>query len=219
MRLKKFERNSHGKDYVVGDLHGYYDDLMGLLDARNFDREVDRLFCVGDLIDRGPNSAKCIRLLEEPWFHSARGNHEEFMLNNIPGWHYNGGCWAMGYNEDELEELASILRQKTSYALEIDHACGKIGIVHSEPGLDWNGIEKFPIEHMVWSRERFSGHLTGACANIDLVFAGHSVVRNITYYDNVVNLETGSFLRTEGYTGIQVNTIDYYSEQFLKYQD
>ncbi|MGL9724118.1 metallophosphoesterase [Sodalis sp. (in: enterobacteria)] len=32
---------------------------------------------LGDLIDRGPQSEACLPLLENPWFRSVRGNHEQ----------------------------------------------------------------------------------------------------------------------------------------------
>ncbi|MDD3575463.1 MAG: metallophosphoesterase [Halothiobacillus sp.] len=69
--------NTRGRDFVIGDLHGMFDLLMRHLDAHSFDPSVDRVFSVGDLVDRGPDSLKCIRLTDNPWFHAIRGNHEQ----------------------------------------------------------------------------------------------------------------------------------------------
>jgi len=63
-----FASNKHGHDYVVGDVHGDYERLTDLLLVIKFDVTVDRLFAVGDLIDRGPDSVKCLELLNESWF-------------------------------------------------------------------------------------------------------------------------------------------------------
>jgi serine/threonine protein phosphatase 1 len=71
--------NSQGKDYIVGDLHGCFSLLERLLNAAHFDESKDRLFSVGDLIDRGPESLRCIQLLDEAWFYAVRGNHELMM--------------------------------------------------------------------------------------------------------------------------------------------
>ncbi len=76
----RVQPNTLGRDFVVGDLHGHYAPLMQLMAAVNFDRSVDRLFAVGDLVDRGPNSLACINLLEQPWFYSVLGNHEDVCL-------------------------------------------------------------------------------------------------------------------------------------------
>jgi len=45
--------NKKGRDFVCGDIHGCFDQLEEKLSQVNFDKSTDRLFCVGDLIDRG----------------------------------------------------------------------------------------------------------------------------------------------------------------------
>ena len=79
--IRKLSSNDRGKDYVVGDLHGCLDLLLRLLEEVKFDQSRDRLFSVGDLIDRGPDSLGCLHLLAEPWFHAVQGNHENMLLN------------------------------------------------------------------------------------------------------------------------------------------
>ncbi|MFD2437195.1 metallophosphoesterase [Modicisalibacter luteus] len=60
--------NKRGHDYLVGDLHGQYALLQTMLSRVGFDQDKDRLFCVGDLVDRGPDSLACLSLAFEPWF-------------------------------------------------------------------------------------------------------------------------------------------------------
>ncbi len=103
---KYLEPNLRGSDYVIGDLHGSYTCLENLLKNINFDKTVDRMISVGDLIDRGPNSLKCLELLYEPWFHAVLGNHEKMMLtafedpSNSFMWIHNGGDWAYEHLND-----------------------------------------------------------------------------------------------------------------------
>ena len=40
---------------------------------------------VGDLVDRGPDSAGCLALLEEPWFYPVLGNHDAMLMAWIDG--------------------------------------------------------------------------------------------------------------------------------------
>lgn len=54
--LQTLANNSLGRDFVVGDLHGYYAELMQALEQVSFDFTQDRLLAVGDLINRGPDS-------------------------------------------------------------------------------------------------------------------------------------------------------------------
>ena len=62
--------NKTGRDFVLGDLHGTTDLLRALMEHVAFDPKKDRLFSVGDLIDRGEDSPGGLTLLLEPWFHT-----------------------------------------------------------------------------------------------------------------------------------------------------
>lgn len=71
-----------GNIWFCADLHGQYDLLMRELSAVGFSPKKGHiLVSSGDLIDSGPDSAKVISLLQEPWFKAAEGNHENMMLN------------------------------------------------------------------------------------------------------------------------------------------
>ena len=104
--LKTLDANLIGSDYVIGDLHGSYTILQNLLNNINFDYTKDRMISVGDVIDRGPDSLKCLSLIREPWFHATLANHEQMMLHKFNGgrsgayWFHNGGEWAIkAYND------------------------------------------------------------------------------------------------------------------------
>lgn len=77
--------NTVGRDYVVGDLHGCLNMLETLLSVVGFDTKVDRLFSVGDLVDRGPDSPGCLALLEKDWFYPVLGNHDAMLIAWIYG--------------------------------------------------------------------------------------------------------------------------------------
>ena len=49
--------------YAVGDIQGCYEPLVRLLDKASFDPSKDTLVCVGDLVNRGPESARTLDLL------------------------------------------------------------------------------------------------------------------------------------------------------------
>lgn len=133
--IKHYSANQFGRDFVVGDIHGCYDELIKLIEYVSFDYTKDRMFCTGDLIDRGPKSEESINLLTKPWFHSVLGNHEDLVLNNIKAYELNK-------NQDLTLEELMIIKAGTTYIekifnlpliIEIDHqAHGKIYIVHGE---------------------------------------------------------------------------------------
>lgn len=77
MVFKRFEKNKEGRDFVIGDIHGCFDAVRAILGDVKFDESKDRLFSVGDLVDRGPDSIEAIDWIAKPWFHAVRGNHEQ----------------------------------------------------------------------------------------------------------------------------------------------
>lgn len=108
--IQRFGPNLNGRDFVCGDIHGCYERLSAFIDSDNFDKKIDRLFAVGDLIDRGVHNEKCLDLLYEPWFYSVMGNHEFMMLDYFRGgeysetWIMNGGAWGQKHFFDLSDE-------------------------------------------------------------------------------------------------------------------
>ena len=50
-------------NYAIGDVQGCFFELKGLLDEINFDPAQDKLWFVGDLINRGPDSLRTIEFI------------------------------------------------------------------------------------------------------------------------------------------------------------
>lgn len=65
-------------NYVVGDIQGCFDSLIALLDKVSFDPDKDTLYCVGDLINRGPKSAQTLQYLASlgKSVKTVLGNHD-----------------------------------------------------------------------------------------------------------------------------------------------
>lgn len=77
-----------GRTLAIGDIHGCDTALVELLRALDVTSK-DRLIVLGDVIDRGPDSKRCIDILLEIkgscQFRHIMGNHEEVMLNALEG--------------------------------------------------------------------------------------------------------------------------------------
>lgn len=54
----RLPENTRGRDFVVGDIHGAFDKVEAAMAKVGFDVERDRLLSVGDLVDRGAESAR-----------------------------------------------------------------------------------------------------------------------------------------------------------------
>ena len=78
------ENAAAGSDFVVGDVHREFPTLETLLAHVAFAPERDRLFALGDLVDRGPRSTDALAWMESGRIAlSVRGNHEQMLLARI----------------------------------------------------------------------------------------------------------------------------------------
>lgn len=80
---RRFDTNRRGRDFFVGDVHGYLDILEHHMRRVGFNADRDRLFLMGDMIDRGPFSQDTLEFLLEPYVFSSFGNHELMLLQVI----------------------------------------------------------------------------------------------------------------------------------------
>lgn len=216
----EYPGNDNGCDFVVGDIHGELDELMAQLDSQRFDFDLDRLFSVGDLIDRGPKSAEMIILAREPWFIPVQGNHEYMMLEAIATgrfdlWFLNGGDWILDCPTESWEGLVDTVSH-WPMAITIAHKCGKrVGICHAEPPVDnWDDISQVEYDeiaghNMIWGRSRLLSEDRRVVHGVDWVFCGHTPIGGPTILGNTVFIDTGAFLE-DGY--LTVLNIDEFLE-------
>lgn len=172
--IQRFSLNRVGRDFVVGDIHGRFDILHRMLKLIGFDTQCDRLFCLGDLVDRGAWSHEVLRWLAYPWLHSILANHEQMAIGISEGRHEasnylaNGGAWFLRLQPEEQKAIAAVFRT-LPLAIEIETPYGTVGMVHAEvPTYCWpeltamldhpeqlsKGKLKRLMAHLLWSRSR-----------------------------------------------------------------
>jgi len=208
--FKSFDENLSGRDFVVGDIHGMFSLLESQLDYISFNHAIDRVFSVGDLIDRGPESHRVLEFLNQPWFHSIKGNHEMMLIEaKHKKTHYrswiknNGGEWW----EDIDAKSQKLIREKLStLPVAIEVVCGsrRVGIVHADIplGFTWQEIIKSLDndeeihDYLMWSRNRFK-HIqisgkTSEVYGIDMVVMGHTPMSKPLQIENIYYIDTGA---------------------------
>lgn len=187
-----------GNVWAIGDVHGYADTLLALLDSLNLSSR-DRVVLLGDLVDRGPRSCEVIRIAREnPQIFSVLGNHEEMMLNSFDvdnietmtaqqtNWFYVGG---RATNQSYIDEFTNSQGQIDDFDLRM--RVGKdLAWLDSLPHhivLDdfrlvhagyspWDGdLDLQSTDTLMWIRGEFHNSITPVDEKRTVVF-GHSTV-------------------------------------------
>ncbi|PKH01966.1 metallophosphoesterase [Psychromonas sp. MB-3u-54] len=195
--------NSAGRDFFVGDSHGKYSLLMQSLKKINFDSSVDRLFSVGDLIDRGEASFECLKLAEKEWFIPVIGNHEQFLLemgddnpDNKINWYLNGGVWWEALNEEQRKRAKRIVERNYSLTLTVATGAGEIGVIHAQYPFDkWPVNEKEisseDYNELLWGRDCVKNDYQRFFAGVDFIVSGHTPVNKSFLKGQQLFIDTG----------------------------
>jgi serine/threonine protein phosphatase 1 len=152
--------NQAGRDFVVGDVHGCFTELRQLLEQVVFDGSRDRLFSVGDLVDRGPESRQVLEWLAKPWFYAVRGNHEQMALefdlaqtDACERYLNNGGGWFICLDEKDKQAYRTAF-MRLPLAMEVVSEHGLIGLLHADCPLDdWNLLRQQLALPIPWGRK------------------------------------------------------------------
>jgi len=74
--LKRYITMLGNNTFVIGDPHGCYESVIELLLRSRVNIDAERVFFVGDIIDKGPDSLRLLRAMEFYGWESIQGNHE-----------------------------------------------------------------------------------------------------------------------------------------------
>lgn len=124
------------KTFVVGDVHGCFDELRQLVDDAKL-RSEDRLVLAGDLVARGPASGEVVRFARERGALSVRGNHESHLLAYHRGERDSLGT-AHQIAADQLD--AADWDYLASAPVRLDLPEHGVRVVHAgmDPNLTWD---------------------------------------------------------------------------------
>lgn len=189
-----------GKLFIIGDLHGEVTELFEALVLEGFNFSEDTLLSTGDLIDRGENSLAALRLLEEPWFHCVRGNHEDMAYSgDFYNWYNNGGLWYRQLNTTDRLEADRLIKKigDLPYILEVTFGTKKIVVSHASYPSDSYEYDK-PVDanEVIWGRSVMKGIKNGDDLGVmqgaDAFFFGHTPVKEILKHYNRYFIDTGA---------------------------
>lgn len=127
----------HGENglatYAIGDIQGCFDSFMRLLERCAFDPKHDRLWLVGDLVNRGPRSLETLRFVRDLGSAAVTvlGNHDLSLLMAAEGFGKRG----KGDTFDEIlaapdrDELLGWLRHRPLCHVENQYCMVHAGLL------------------------------------------------------------------------------------------
>ncbi len=228
--------------YAIGDIHGRLDLLEDLLHRITADESTrpnaeTTLIFLGDLIDRGPESAQVVTFLEQlaaarPSGHTRflAGNHEEVFLASLEGEEktlrfftriggretiLSYGISEAEYNAMDYPELAASLQARVPAAhrdflsgFEDMIVVGDYVFVHA--GVrPGEALARQRTKDLRWIRNEFIEH-GGAFEKI--VIHGHTITEDVDMTAHRIGLDTGAYasgkLTAMGFEGDQRWVID-----------
>lgn len=200
--------------YAISDLHGSYEIWLKI--HNTFLKENDKLFILGDCIDRGDgglailtealNDTRCVVLC---------GNHEDLMINALEEeiqygysdywiykWFQNGGRITYDEWQEKGRDFSWIGRLKAlSLWAEYTNKDGnKILMSHSGivPKRNW-GMDSLGRNSLLWNRD----HLTDIRwhrAENEFSLHGHTPIMIMPHFSGKgVNIEPGAFYYCDGH--------------------
>ncbi|MGK4923735.1 metallophosphoesterase [Bordetella hinzii] len=169
---------------------------------------------MGDLVDRGPESADVLKWLERPWFHAICGNHD------LMTWR-----WAIrfrtsiiastavdGWMPDVRERIAASL-SALPLAIEVETPSGVAGMVHADfPYDDWQAIHGATFspedeDACLWSVDRYRMQYSQPVRNVRAVIHGHMTLRKPAQLGNVYYIDTGGWQDSGMFTLLDLHTL------------
>lgn len=206
--------------YAVGDIHGRHDlllKLIGKIDAHqcNLPRvRATYVLCLGDIVDRGPDSAQVISFLLK---HEKRGgnvvtllgNHEDMMLRALKGEPGMMRAWLRIGGKATLESYGIAMDKDMSDMALMDEARQRVPAEHLEwlgrlplstrsgdyffchagikPG---NALKRQSRSDMLWIRDEF---LKDDRMHECVIVHGHSVEEEVQLRPNRIGIDTGAY--------------------------
>jgi serine/threonine protein phosphatase 1 len=206
------------KRLVIGDVHGHYKALCSLLEGIGVDND-DQVYFLGDLIDRGPDSAKVVDLVINNDYKCILGNHEVMLLdalgkeqiNNLAfqAWLQNGGnATVVSYGhrmppEEHLEWMKS---------LPFYFDLGDYWLVHA--GIDpRKSIKQQSPEEFCWIRDKFH-RSTQPYFEDKTIIIGHTITftfngiepGKVVQGNGWLDIDTGAYHHIQGWlTALELN--------------
>lgn len=215
----------------IGDVHGHYDGLMQLLEAIAPGAD-DGVYFLGDLIDRGTQSAQVVSLVKKNGYNCLRGNHEQMLIDSFPqgnphrpslqAWLYSGGLTTVASYKKDVNLLREHFHWISQLPLYMD--LGDVWLAHA--GVDPRfSPEEQTAHELCWIRQPFH-RMEQPYFPDKLIITGHTITftlpgvapGKIASGCGWLDIDTGAYHRKSGWlTGLDLtNSLVYQVHIFAR---
>ncbi len=208
--------------YAISDIHACVRSFKALLEKINFSRK-DKLYLLGDYINRGPDSKGVIDYiwhLQDAGYsvQCLRGNHEQLLLNELDGKSLRKGAGKLclkSFGAKRVEQIPQKYihwMRSLKYYVEVDHFI----LVHA--GLDFKRPNPLKGKYaMLWEKGWYRS-IDKAWLDDRIVIHGHTPTRKRFIEASVIgsklyaiNIDNGCVLSKKGFGRlccINLNTLE-----------
>lgn len=205
-------RNRVGRDFIVGDVDGAFDQVFQAMQDVDFDSGRDRLISVGHLLAGQASLTSCIRFLRTPSVFAVLSNGEQDLidlfsegplddeaLEALVALDYHGMAWLADTGQLQRTQLVAAMRL-LPLAISIGDGGAVTGCVHAglPCGENWEefmaGLRRGE-DHCVWAALRgvAGGH---QMSGVERVFVCYTPEWDLTHnHANIVAVAPGPVLR------------------------
>jgi serine/threonine protein phosphatase 1 len=192
------------KKIVISDIHGCNKTFWALLEKTGFSTG-DRLFLLGDYIDRGPDSKGVIdsifRLRDEGYDVSCiRGNHEQMLIDawdhndwkHNSFWLYNGGQQAL--DSFGVAKIPLIPQKYNDFIRGLEYYIEDEEVLMVHAGLSFGTSNPLENQHpLMWIRNWYDG-LDYQWLGDRYVIHGHTPTPKVRIQDMLRQLDQRRYL-------------------------
>lgn len=205
-------RNRVGRDFIVGDLGGAFDQVFEAMRDAGFDPSRDRLLSVGHLLAGEHSLTNCIRFLRTPSVFAVISNSEQDLIDlfadgapddesieALAGIDFHGMAWLASCGHQQRMQLVTAMRM-LPVAISVGDGGPSVGYVHGGlPGTTpWGeflrGLQRGDENCLLAALRGTGGDIE--VEGVDHVFSCYTPEWELTHrHANTIAVTPGPFLR------------------------
>ena len=198
-------------EVALTDVHGRFDKLQELIELINakYGSHQKQLFCLGDYVDRGPESAQVVDYIRDMAQASnvyvLKGNHEQLMIDGFENgqehlWMINGGAETVKSYQNlygpDMVPIEAALQSDVDWMKSLPVCVETEYRIYVHAGLNPRAPDSRIPEHLMWIRDPFlmstrdwGKHVVHGHTHT----WGRKNTHEVEKLDNRTNLDTAAF--------------------------